>query len=381
MANIVIVSQRLFGHIVPAIGIAAQLKKGGHNVTIYSHRTLKPLIDRSGLNYEELGWDKYPDTFIEEMIDELYHKLKDKPVDLIINDSSLCAPSYLAELLNIPWVSFQTTVPIHDRDVPGKPAVHKRVRELLLKELNRIRQKYKLQPLVDFIRTRGDYLGLSPHLHLVLVYPELINDPSALPSSTQVIGDCSYEEANPALEKRISETSSYPTITVCTSSVPRFEFQELTISLIENCLQVFDKDPYSLFFSLTSDIKSNLKMTKNTHIIREFPNHNILFKFSDLVVTHGGCGTLQKSMKYGVPMIVLPMGADHENLGSIVEKLGVGKMLPPEKLDRLGEYRDAILNNKEIKKRANNLSTIINKYKPTETAEKHINRILTYKNL
>lgn len=377
MANIVIVSQRLLGHIVPAIGIGVQLKKSGHNVTIYSHRSLKPLIDRLGLRYEELGWDKYPDTFIEEMLDDLYTKLKDKPVDLIINDSSLCAPSYIAEMLDIPWISFQTTVPVHEKDVPGKPAVNRKVRELLLKDLNRIRLKYKLSPLMDFNRTRGDYFGLSPYLHLVLVYPELIMDPSALPPSCQVVGDCSFEEANAALEKRIGEAATYPTITVCTSSVPRFEFQELTKSLIENSLDVFDKEPYSLFLSLNSEIKFNYKMTKHTHIIREFPNHNILFKFSNLVITHGGCGTLQKSMKYGVPMIVLPMGADHEYLGSIVENLGVGRMMLPEKITRLNEYRDAILNNDDFKRRANNLSVIINKYKPTETAEKFINKILS----
>ncbi|SDZ40457.1 glycosyltransferase [Bacillus sp. 166amftsu] len=376
MANVIIVSQRLLGHVIPALGIAKELKKNGHNVTVFTHKSLSSLIYRAGLDYEELGWDKYPDIFIEEMINYLFIKLQDKNIDLIINDSSLCAPAYIAEILNIPWVSFQTTVPIRDDQVPGNRVVNKRIRKLLLIELNTIRTKHALPPLTNFKRTRGDYLGLSPHLHLVLVYPELINDFEALPPASKVVGDCSYEEENPTLELLIKKNLSSPTISICTSSVPRFEFQELTQKMLDFSIRAFDKNPYTLFLSLTNDYKLSGDVTENTISIREFPNHNILFKYTNLVITHGGCGTLQKALKYGIPMVVLPLGADHFHLGSIIENLGVGKILDSKNVIKIQEISDSILNNKQINIRSKKLAERINNYNPVVTATYHIKSLL-----
>ncbi|XWX57037.1 glycosyltransferase [Clavibacter nebraskensis] len=47
----------------------------------------------------------------------------------------------------------------------------------------------------------------------------------------------------------------------------------------------------------------------------------------DVVITHGGSGTVAGALAAGVPLVVLPMGADQRLNGERIAQLGVGRML------------------------------------------------------
>jgi UDP:flavonoid glycosyltransferase YjiC (YdhE family) len=47
----------------------------------------------------------------------------------------------------------------------------------------------------------------------------------------------------------------------------------------------------------------------------------------DLVVNHGGSGSVTGSLAHGVPLLVLPLGADQLPNGGCVEALGAGLVL------------------------------------------------------
>lgn len=47
----------------------------------------------------------------------------------------------------------------------------------------------------------------------------------------------------------------------------------------------------------------------------------------DLVVTHGGSGTMTQALSHGVPLLMLPLGADHLPNSERVRDLGAGEML------------------------------------------------------
>ncbi len=65
----------------------------------------------------------------------------------------------------------------------------------------------------------------------------------------------------------------------------------------------------------------------------------------DVVITHGGSGTVAGALAAGVPLLVLPMGADQRLNGERIAQLGVGRMLdaatstPEEIADAAGEIR------------------------------------------
>ncbi|CCE74255.1 glycosyltransferase [Clavibacter nebraskensis] len=54
---------------------------------------------------------------------------------------------------------------------------------------------------------------------------------------------------------------------------------------------------------------------------------NGMLEVVDLVVSHGGSGTMTQSLAHGVPLLVLPLGADQLPNGERVRDLGAGAML------------------------------------------------------
>ncbi|KDP92580.1 MULTISPECIES: glycosyltransferase [Clavibacter] len=66
----------------------------------------------------------------------------------------------------------------------------------------------------------------------------------------------------------------------------------------------------------------------------------------DVVITHGGSGTVAGALAAGVPLVVLPMGADQRLNGERIAQLGVGRMLdaatatPQEIADAVRGIRD-----------------------------------------
>ena len=56
------------------------------------------------------------------------------------------------------------------------------------------------------------------------------------------------------------------------------------------------------------------------------PQHEVLGR-CDAVVCHGGSGTLIAALSLGVPVVVLPMGADQPDNADRCEELGVGIVL------------------------------------------------------
>jgi UDP:flavonoid glycosyltransferase YjiC (YdhE family) len=66
----------------------------------------------------------------------------------------------------------------------------------------------------------------------------------------------------------------------------------------------------------------------NVHIERYIPQARLL-PDCDLVISHGGSGSVIGALAYGLPMVVLPMGADQPLNAQRCVALGVGKVLDP----------------------------------------------------
>lgn len=70
----------------------------------------------------------------------------------------------------------------------------------------------------------------------------------------------------------------------------------------------------------------------NTHSnvrLERFVRQDLILTSTDLVVNHGGSGSVIGALSHGIPVVVLPMGADQELNGQRVEALGVGTVIDP----------------------------------------------------
>jgi UDP:flavonoid glycosyltransferase YjiC (YdhE family) len=52
---------------------------------------------------------------------------------------------------------------------------------------------------------------------------------------------------------------------------------------------------------------------------------------SSLLVHHGGIGSMSQALAGGVPQVIMPMGFDQCDNATRVERLGVGRGLPPKR--------------------------------------------------
>ena len=66
----------------------------------------------------------------------------------------------------------------------------------------------------------------------------------------------------------------------------------------------------------------------NFRIARYIAQESILPKCS-LVVSHGGSGSVLGALAHGLPMVLIPMGADQPLNAARCEQLGVGRALDP----------------------------------------------------
>jgi MGT family glycosyltransferase len=67
----------------------------------------------------------------------------------------------------------------------------------------------------------------------------------------------------------------------------------------------------------------------HVHIERYIPQ-NLLLPRCDLVVTHGGSGTMMDALSLGLPMVIIPIFADQPVNAQLCAELGVARVVTPE---------------------------------------------------
>jgi UDP:flavonoid glycosyltransferase YjiC (YdhE family) len=78
----------------------------------------------------------------------------------------------------------------------------------------------------------------------------------------------------------------------------------------------------------------------NVHVERWIPQHEVL-PHCDVVVSHGGSGSVIGALAHGVPLVLIPIGADQLRNAARCVALGVGRELDPLTATRR-EIREAV---------------------------------------
>jgi MGT family glycosyltransferase len=75
------------------------------------------------------------------------------------------------------------------------------------------------------------------------------------------------------------------------------------------------------------------KVPSNVRLARYIPQSLLLDRVS-VVVGHGGYGTTMGALSFGVPLVVLPLGADQPVHAMRCAELGVGEVVATEAINR-----------------------------------------------
>jgi MGT family glycosyltransferase len=107
-------------------------------------------------------------------------------------------------------------------------------------------------------------------------------------------------------------------------------------------------------------------VASNMHIERWVPQANV-FAAADLVVCHGGSGTVNGALAAGLPLVVCPLFADQNRNADTIQRVGAGAVLRSRKAPAGGV---ASLDHEDVPALSDAIISALNTAKYRETAQR-----------
>jgi UDP:flavonoid glycosyltransferase YjiC (YdhE family) len=331
------------GHAFPAIALARALQARGHRVVVETWERWREAVE--SLDLEFTAAEEY-DTFppppagsngarsaadaalaLAPLIDDL------RP-DVVVSDILTLAPALAAECAGAPRATLIPHVyPVHEPGLPffafgalpPRTAVGRRLWRAALpallgglrrgrRELNESRAAVGLEPVS---RMHG---GISEELALVATFPQL-EYPRSWPANVHVTGPMEFELPYEEVELPAGRD---PLIVVAPSTA-----QDPDCRLVRGVLEALADEPVRVL-ATTNRHRSpdSLRPAPANARVVEWVGYSQVMPAADLVVCHGGHGTLARALSAGAPVLTCPAVGDMTENGARVAWSGTGLMLP-----------------------------------------------------
>ena len=324
------------GHLGPLTPVARATKEVSYEVQFIAHPVTAPQVEAAGFEFvlapdtskesERLAmWERAVaiDTIAEREdfliregfagiharrhADVVENVCRDWQPDLIVRDEADFGSAVIAEKLDLPCVTVLVIA-------PGSLFRS----ELISEPLNALRAAHGLPPDPDLTMLTRD-LVLSP-------FPPSFRDPRfPLPPTAVSLRPFGIEpRPTDQLPEWITEMPERPTVYFSLGTEFNTERQDIFAPVIEGLRSL----PVNLIVTVGRDIDPATfgEQPANVHIERYIPQA-LLLPHVHLVVTHGGSGTIMGTLSHGLPMVVIPLGADQPQNAERCAALGVGQVV------------------------------------------------------
>lgn len=336
------------GHAFPMIALARGLRARGHEVTLQTAERWRADVEAEGVRFAAAPeYHVFPtrerplkpyEAVVRATRDTLPLVRAEAP-DVVVSDILTLAPALCAELEGIPWA---TLIPhVDPRPAPGFPPYSLGARlprtpvgralwgaldplvargvEQGRRELNDTRARLGLGPLD---RRHG---AISRDLALVATFPQL-EYPRAEPErNTHVVGPLLWE---PAFGEDVElPPGDGPLVLVAPSTA-----QDARHTLLRAALAgLGDLDGVRVLATWNrrplDPADGPWRVASNTRLV-EWVSYARTMPRCDVVVTHGGHGTLVRALACGSGVVVVPEGGDQNENAARADWAGVGVRIP-----------------------------------------------------
>jgi UDP:flavonoid glycosyltransferase YjiC (YdhE family) len=338
------------GHAFPAIALARELRRRGHEVLVETWGQWRGAVEAEGIGFtaaEEYtvfpppGPDTPDGQTAAAAARALARLMEGFRPDLVVSDILTLAPTLAAEVAG---VGHATLIPhVYPVQEPGLPLFSVGMRPArtalgrlgwraplpLLRsglrrgrdELNETRGRLGLAPLDRF------HGGISERLAMVATFPQL-EYPRRWPAHVRVTGPLFFEPAAEAVEP---PAGGGPLVVVApsTSQDPRCE-------LLRAALDGLAGEPVRVLATTNRHRPADrIEAPANAALYPWMP-YSQAMAMADLVICHGGHGTVARALSLGVPVLVCPAVGDMAENGARVAWAGCGEMLPRRLLASAG---------------------------------------------
>jgi UDP:flavonoid glycosyltransferase YjiC (YdhE family) len=343
------------GHAFPAIALARALRARGHRVVVETWERWRDAVEAEELEFtaaEEYKTFPPPPPGSSEgrsaadaalalapLLDEL------RP-DVVVSDIMTLAPTLAAERAGVRGATLIPHVyPVHE---PGLPyfafgalpprtavgrGLWRAALPVLLSGLRRGRREMNAsREAVGLAPVRRFHAGISERLAMVATFPQL-EYPRRWPAGVEVTGPMAYELP---YEEVTVPPGEEPLVVVAPSTA-----QDPECRLVRVALDALAEEPVRVLATTNRHRPERpLPAAPANARVVDWLGYSQVMLVADLVVCHGGHGTVARALAAGAPVLSCPAVGDMAENAARVAWAGAGLMLP-WRLTRPGAVRAA----------------------------------------
>jgi len=322
------------GHYLPLTPIAHAARKSGHVIAFAGQTAMMQTVEAAGFTAFDTGGSTLrtapgispllaPDIEREEQAIRQGFALRYarerastllplyttwKPV-VIVSDEMDFGAMIAAERLAIP----HATVIVLAAGAFTRP-------EVVVDSLNEVRAEHGLPPDPDATMP-GRHLIISP-------VPPSFRDPRyPLPATTHAIRPLVLESAAElAIPDWITNPGHMPVVYFTLGTIFNLESGDLFQRVLAGLRDL----PIDLVVTVGRELDPAVLGPQPEHVrVEQFVPQATLLPHCDLVISHGGSGSVIGALAFGVPQVLIPMGADQIHNAQRGRELGFARVLDP----------------------------------------------------
>jgi MGT family glycosyltransferase len=362
MSKVLIYTSPARGHLYPMMDVGLALQEAGHEVTVQSLAAERDRVQAAGVPHRPIAADIEAIELKDHeagnpmaqlkasfgaWVDRAPHEVEDLRAataelapDLLLVDANTFGAAAFAEAQGRPWAMFLPyALPVPSPDAPAfgpgfAPPRHglDRLRDRLvwgmmagatkkgMADLNALRGRLGVAPLA-----RHADLFSRPDLLLYRTAEPLEYPRRAWPAPLRAIGPGLW--APPGEAPAWLQELPRPRTLVSVST----EFQD-DGAIVGTAVRALAEEPGSVIVTTSALDPERFTPPHERVRIERFLPHAAVIPHVDVVVTHGGMGTVQRSLAAGVPVCVVPWGRDQSESARRAVVAGAGTMVPRGKL-------------------------------------------------
>ena len=357
------------GHTNPTLGVVRELVSRGHQVWYYSYSFLREKIEAAGAifvscddyNMEQklspadsarMGKDLAFSTRILTdttlaLDDKVCADMKLLKPDCIVADSMAIWGKAVALKLNIPFVSSTTTFAFNQASAKiMKQSIGEMIKTLFAlpkvqKDVRRLQKKgYPVKNILDILQNDN-----QTHT-IVYTSPEFQPCAETFSDRYVFVGP-SIRPVTQTIEKT-REKLIYISMGTVNNNL---------LSFYKTCLSAFENTPYQVILSVGNLVSLNEfgKLPEQISVFSHVDQIAVLKK-ADIFISHCGMNSVNESLYFGVPLIMLPQTSEQSGVAERVSQLGAGIRLHKPDADAIRNAVEKIFADGSYKQNACKIS-------------------------
>ena len=357
------------GHTNPTLGVVRELVSRGHQVWYYSYSFLREKIEAAGAifvscddyNIEQklspadsarMGKDLAFSTRILTdttlaLDDKVCADMKLLKPDCIVADSMAIWGKAVALKLNIPFVSSTTTFAFNQASAKiMKQSIGEMIKMLFAlpkvqKDVRRLQKKgYPVKNILDILQNDN-----QTHT-IVYTSPEFQPCAETFSDRYVFVGP-SIRPVMQSIEKT-REKLIYISMGTVNNNL---------LSFYKTCLSAFENTPYQVILSVGNLVSLNEfgKLPEHISVFSHVDQIAVLKK-ADVFISHCGMNSVNESLYFGVPLIMLPQTSEQSGVAERVSQLGAGIRLHKPDADAIRNAVEKIFADGSYKQNACKIS-------------------------